>query len=171
MRYKESPETIKPYVANVNRKVLREVMKYYKKRLVSFALFGSFARGTYRHDSDLDILIIAEGLPHGRMKRMAEFTKVEKGLEKTLRDLHKRGIFLDLSPVIKSPQEALSGSPLFLDMVDDAVILYDREDFLKKILKRLKERLSYYGAKRIWKGNAWYWDLKPDFRPGDIIEI
>jgi hypothetical protein len=26
-------------------------------------------------------------------------------------------------------------------------------------------------AKRVWKGSAWYWDLKPDYRPGDVIEL
>jgi hypothetical protein len=26
-------------------------------------------------------------------------------------------------------------------------------------------------ARRIWLGNAWHWDLKPDFKPGDVIEL
>jgi predicted nucleotidyltransferase len=35
----------------------------YGPRLVSLAIFGSVARGTARPDSDLDFLIVAEGLP------------------------------------------------------------------------------------------------------------
>jgi hypothetical protein len=27
------------------------------------------------------------------------------------------------------------------------------------------------GARRIWCGNAWYWDLKPDYRPGEVFEL
>jgi hypothetical protein len=34
------------------------------------------------------------------------------------------------SPVFKSPEEVEAGSPLFLDMVDDARILCDPEGFL-----------------------------------------
>jgi hypothetical protein len=24
---------------------------------------------------------------------------------------------------------------------------------------------------RIWRGNAWLWDLKPDYQPGDVFEL
>ena len=63
------------------------------------------------------------------------------------------------------------GSPLFLDMVDDARILLDRGDFFQRELNGLRERLARLGARRIWKGNAWYWDLKPDYTPGEVFEI
>jgi hypothetical protein len=49
--------------------------------------------------------------------------------------------------------------------------LYDREGFLQSALGRLKARLESLGARRIWRGNAWFWDLKPDFKPGDVIEL
>lgn len=102
---------------------------------------------------------------------MAEFMKVEKGLERVLNNLRKRELFIELSPVIKSPEEAEAGTPLFLDMVEDARIIYDKDDFFKKRLERLKSRLKALGARRVWRANAWYWDLKPDFKPGDIIEL
>jgi len=35
----------------------------------------------------------------------------------------------------------------------------------------LKGRLDKLGARRIWKDDAWYWDLKPDFKPGDEIVL
>jgi hypothetical protein len=31
--------------------------------------------------------------------------------------------------------------------------------------------LAHLGARRVWLGNAWYWDLKPDYRPGDVFEL
>ncbi|MFN3480233.1 MAG: nucleotidyltransferase domain-containing protein, partial [Thermodesulfovibrionales bacterium] len=97
--------------------------------------------------------------------------KIEKRLEKLLNNLYKQGLFIELSPLIKSPDEADMCCPIFLDMVEDAKILYDKNGFFEGILKRLKMRLKALGAKRRWKGNAWYWDLKPDYRPGEIIEI
>ena len=56
-------------------------------------------------------------------------------------------------------------------MVDDARILLDRGDFFQRELNGLRERLARLGARRIWKGNAWYWDLKPDYKAGEEFEI
>jgi hypothetical protein len=56
-------------------------------------------------------------------------------------------------------------------MVEDARMLYDRGGYLSKRLEQLKNRLDELGAKRVRRGNAWYWDLKPDYKPGEIIEL
>ena len=77
----------------------------------------------------------------------------------------------ELSPILKTPEQATAGSPLFLDMVEDARILYDRNGFFAQRLSRLRNRLIELGSKRIWRGNTWYWDLKPDFRPGEVFEL
>lgn len=63
------------------------------------------------------------------------------------------------------------GRPLFLDMVQDARILYDDERFLARYLTTLRDRLHQLGARRVWLGNAWYWDLKPDLKPGEVIHL
>lgn len=152
-------------------KLLAEVKSFYGDRLVSFVVFGSVARETYRFDSDIDLLIIAEGLPKGRMKRVAQFLTVEDRIETFLESLQKEGMNTYISPVFKTPEEAEMGSPLFLDMVEDASILFDRNGFFSKVLERLRNRLKELGAKRVWKGNAWYWVLKPDYKPGEVIEL
>ncbi len=145
---------------------------FYGDRLVSVVLFGSVARETQTFDSDIDLLIIATKLPRGRTKRMKEFESVEKKVEPLLETLRKEyGIHTYISPIIKTPEEAERGSPLFLDMVEDAKILFDRDRFFEKRLERLRQKLKELGARRIWRGNAWYWDLKPDYQPGDIIEL
>lgn len=152
-------------------RVLDACRVHYGDRLVSFVVFGSVARGAMRHDSDLDILIIADGLPNGRLKRMAEFESIEQVLEPFLSSLRKEGIHTDIMPVIKSREEATRGTLLFLDMTEDAEILSDRDGFFGAVLDRLRSRLKELGSKRIWKGNAWYWVLKPDYKPGETFEI
>lgn len=152
-------------------KLLAEVKSFYGDRLISFVVFGSVARETYRFDSDIDLLIIAEDLPKGRMKRVAQFLTVEDRIETFLESLRKEGMNTYISSVFKTPEEAEMGSPLFLDMVEDASILFDRNGFFSKVLERLRNRLKELGAKRVWKGNAWYWVLKPDYKPGEVIEL
>ncbi len=152
-------------------KLLAEVKSFYGDRLVSFVVFGSVARETYRFDSDIDVLIIAEGLPKGRMKRVAQFLTIEDRIEPFLKSLQKEGINTCISTVFKTPEEAEMGSPLFLDMVEDASILFDSNGFFSKRLVRLRNRLRELGSKRVWRGNAWYWVLKPDYKPGEVIEL
>ncbi|MCX8117946.1 MAG: hypothetical protein N3G78_08460 [Desulfobacterota bacterium] len=72
---------------------------------------------------------------------------------------------------MKTPQEANLGSRIYFDMIEEAKILYDREDFFKGLLSRVREKLERLGAKKIQVGKMWYWDLKPDYRPGEIFEI
>lgn len=152
-------------------RMVRSIQAVYGDRLVTVAVYGSVARGTMRQDSDVDVLVIAEHLPNGRMKRVEEFDAVERDLKSELALLEAQGIHTTLSPVFKTPEEVLEGSPLFLDMVEDARVLVDRNGFLAQRLTRLRNRLAELGAKRIWKGNAWYWDLKPDYRPGEVFEL
>lgn len=45
--------------------LLEEIRTFYGDRLVSVVVFGSVARGNYREDSDIDVLIIAERVPLG----------------------------------------------------------------------------------------------------------
>jgi hypothetical protein len=151
--------------------LLDAATQYYGPRLISLVIYGSAGRGTQRFDSDLDFLVVAEDLPRGRLQRVKDFQTVENHLLPLLDRLEKSGLRIALSPVFKTREEALCGSPLFLDMSEEAVILFDKDDFFLHVLNRLRGRLATLGARRIWRGNAWYWDLKPDFRAGEVFEI
>lgn len=139
------------------------IILYYGERLVSIVIFGSFARDRATLESDIDILLIIKGLHKRKMKRIDEFIE---NIEDKLEDMPHY-----ISPVIKTPEEVLQGSPLFFDMVYESIILYDRDGFFKDILDRLRDRLKELGSKRVFRGNRWYWVLKPDYKPGDVIEI
>jgi hypothetical protein len=145
--------------------------EHYGDRLVSLVVFGSAARGTSGPDSDIDLLIVADGLPDGRVPRVRDFMEIERSLAPHLAEARRAGWAVELSPVVKTPAEVAQGSPLFLDMVDDARLLTDRDGFMQQALERLRARLEALGARRVWLGNAWYWDLKPDYRPGEVFEI
>jgi hypothetical protein len=144
---------------------------HYGDRLVSVAVFGSVGRGTPRPDSDVDVLIVAEPLPDGRLARGEDFRPVEATLAPGRLVMRRAGFTAFVSPIFKTPDEIRRGSPLLLDMTSDARCLYDRDAFLAGALERLRARLTALGARRIWRGNAWLWDLKPDLRPGEVFEL
>ena|SRR5690554_4751584 len=143
----------------------------YGENLITLAVFGSVARGTPNPLSDIDLLLIARRLPSGRLKRMGKFMMVEDRLLSQLEELQQIGINTTLSPVIKTPEEVLAGSLLFLDMIDDMIILYDRENFWTLFLQDFSSRLSKLGAKKVVTGERWHWVLKPDYKEGEVFEI
>lgn len=144
---------------------------HYGERLLALAVFGSVARGTMRADSDIDFLLVVSTLPQGRMARVDEFSPVEATLSKVLRRAEASGVHTTLSPVFKTPQELEQGSLLFLDMTDQARILFERQETLSNYLGRLRARLAAMGAKRVQKGGGYYWILKPDLKPGEEITL
>lgn len=136
-------------------------------RLVALVLFGSVARRQARPTSDIDLVVVAEGLP----RRLAD--RRRPLLESWDRARLARGLPpVEWNLVVKSPQEAQVHSPLYLDIVEDGLLLLDRQAFFASVLGRMRARMHALGSRRIYLGDGtWYWDLKPDFRFGEVVEI
>lgn len=152
-------------------KLLEELLRVFNGRLVSVVVYGSVARGDAKRNSDIDILIIVEDLPASRFERLREYLKAEEELDPLLIELMEKGYFITLSPILKSRKEAEYISPIYLDMVEDAVIVFDRDKFFHGILSRLWNKLNELGAERVWVGKKWYWRLKKTFKFGEVIEL
>lgn len=152
--------------------VLDALKAFSRENLVSAVLFGSVARGEAGELSDLDLLIVCEELPGSRWKRYDAFHQALAPLKGMLDDLARQHCYPEFRPILKTRREAEVHTPLYLDMVEDARILYDRDGFFSGVLAGLKERLAELGARRVFlEDGNWYWDLKPDYRFGDIFEI
>jgi uncharacterized protein len=143
----------------------------YGDRLRSLVIFGSVGRGTPRPDSDIDLLVVADPLPDGRLARVEEFGAVEERLRPALGAARRAGLTVELSPVFKTTAELEAGSPLLLDLVDDARVLFDLDGIFARHMDAFRLRLAALGARRHWRGDAWFWDLKPDYKPGEVFEL
>ena len=147
----------------------------YKDKLIAVALYGSVARGEAEPTSDLDVILVIEDPTSPYEKSTKRFIlKVEDRLKdgKAFRNLVKSGLYPDLRPIILSRSEASMNRYIFLDLIDDAIILFDRNDFFKKRLETLKRRLKELGSKKVEsKDGGWYWILKPDLKFGEVFEL
>jgi len=143
-----------------------------KFNLTSFAIYGSVARGTAKKTSDVDILIISDDFKGSLASRIDELLNLDGSIESELSWLRDKGIYTSLSFYSLKCTEAEKIPLIFLDLVEDAKIIYDKEGFLKNILLSLKLKLKRLKAERIWLDkDKWIWDLKPDFKPMELIEI
>jgi predicted nucleotidyltransferase len=137
--------------------------------LTSFAIYGSFARGEAKPTSDVDILLVSDEFEETLASRIDSLAWVDRELAGELEFLARNGyrFFPSFYPLRMS--EALTFPVLFLDMTEDAKIIHDKDDFLKRTLARLSARLELMGARRIRTGDGRYWDLGTNIRPGEEI--
>jgi len=141
-------------------------------KVESFAVYGSVARGSATINSDIDVLIISEDLNGSLGSRIGQLYRVEESLRPELEWLRKNKIHTGFSFYPLRKHEAQGLPTLFLDLTEDAVILYDKDHFLDRTLLEMKMKLLKLGARRVFiDKEKWYWDLKPDYKFGEIVEV
>jgi len=143
--------------------------------LVSVVLYGSVARGVARPDSDVDLLVVLDNPPSNYHRRLDMLLSAESALQRE--EAYRRvsevlGREPFFSYLVLSKREASERRYIFLDMVDDAVVLYDPAGFFRRMIRDLQKRLRELGARRVWlKDGTWYWDIKPDLKPGEVFDL
>jgi len=134
-------------------------------------VFGSHASGRATPRSDLDLFVVLESAPPRRRLRLDEWDRFEEGLTPAMAAVEAAGWSADLSPVIRTRDEAEGFSLLYLDMTVHVRVLMDRGHFLAGRLARVRVELTRLGAERRTLGGKWYWILKRDYRPGEVFEL
>jgi predicted nucleotidyltransferase len=152
-------------------KLTKLLQEEFQDKLISVVLYGSIARGDNRKDSDIDLLLVIKDLPKTITERIILFDKVERKLDDDIMRLMDEGYYVTFSPILKTPEEAMRFSPIYMDMTEDAIILYDRNGFFRKVLEKTKKRLKELGFERVWLSKkSWYW-RKRDYKFGEIIDF
>lgn len=137
------------------------LQKTLSERLLAVALFGSAARGQARPDSDIDLLVIVEDDPSAALR---DALAVRQTIEPTLTPR--------LSLLVATPKRLRQNLLLLLDISDHSIILHDPQNVLSDLLTRLRERLCQWGSRKIvLPDGTWVWQLKPDWRPGEVLDL
>jgi predicted nucleotidyltransferase len=121
--------------------------------LIALVVFGSYARGEAKLTSDCDVYLIARALPTNRLDRLehihlpviARFARA-------------------ISIIAETKTEFESGFPsLYLDVATDGIVLFDRDDYIRKKLARVRELTRLAGLQRVRLNGdfAWKWQRQP----------
>ena len=164
-------QTLNERLAALAQRYAQLLVAHLGERLVSVALYGSVARDAADARSDIDLFVVIRDLPAGAFARREIVGPVRQALLPDLDELWEAGVYADFNEVLRTPQEAERFHLLYLDMSREGVLLYDRDGFLAGRLARVRERLDELGAVQRQWGDVTYWDLKPDFAPGDVIAL
>jgi len=166
-------------IEDINRRLyLKEIvatlLQEFKKYLVSIVVFGSVGRGDSTADSDIDLLIVSDAFSSSLSNRMELLIKILAQIEQTdiFRILKERGIntWIQFHPL--KIDEAHLTRPIYLDLVEDGIILFDKNHFIENIFQGLKKKMEILGSKRHFlEDGSWFWDLKPDMKRGEVIDL
>lgn len=152
----------------------RKLLSYYGQRLRSIVLYGSVARGSASSRSDLDFMLIADGLDRSYGRRINELVsqELDPGLVREKAYMGRRGYPSQLSNIVYSLEESRVFRLIYLDIIHDGRILFDYKNQFRDIAAGLKSRLDQKGARRVeLASGGWYWDLKPNLRFGERLEF
>lgn len=137
---------------DIKKVLISEVGKSLPFDILAALLFGSWAKGTETPDSDIDLLIVAEGINPKRHRRGGEIAYIKHCFP---------GLFLDI--LLLTEEEVLSNftnhNPLFLDMAEEGIIILDaKDDFLQNLMLETREYIRQKEIKRF--GDGWIFPVK-----------
>lgn len=139
--------------------------------LLAIACFGSVARGTARPGSDLDLYVVTRAAVSAFLDpRLDAVLRLREAPE--YRALGSRGYQPDPMPIIHSAAQLATHPWILLDIAHHGLVLFDPDRVLTRELEAVRRRLEELGSKRVeLPDGSWYWHLKPDWRPGETIEL
>jgi predicted nucleotidyltransferase len=157
------------------KKFLEQLLDHLRNRfgedvILACALFGSVARGEARPDSDIDLLIVHREFDFDPIKK---FVKIRFDLqeESEYKCLKESGLNPHPSAIFMTERDLWERPLILLDILDHGIILYDT-GVLQKRFDALRKRLVELSSKKVVLENGkWYWDLKPDWKPGEVIQL
>jgi len=121
-------------------------------QIVGAVVFGSSATGRATASSDLDLLVVARGIPPKRHRRTREVVQIKRVLPD-----------IPVDVLLMTPEEAQSNfanhNPLFLDLAEDGILVLDEDGSLARAIQETRQDIRRGGIERTEHG--WRFPVEP----------
>ncbi len=143
-----------PFVRDYIQAYVSELKK--DEKVFGIVLFGSVANGTWNKYSDIDLFVIIDGDPLGVIHETNEIDKKLKVMQEKLFDL---GLGLYVSPLVVDMRNLKEFRPIYLEIIDKGIILYEKNSAVYNFISDLRSRISYKRS-NTEKGEVLKWKEK-----------
>ena len=122
-------------IIDISNSIKDKIKELKEIDVISVAIFGSSIRSGEYIGSDIDLLIVAEGIPDDVINRIPDIVRIKRTLN--------LGLPLDILLVSKDECQSnfRNHNPLYLGITNDAEIIYD-EGFLDHLISETKEYIK-----------------------------
>jgi predicted nucleotidyltransferase len=107
------------------------------ENILGIVLFGSVARNNFSQFSDIDTLIVSNQCFLQSLDLVEQTIGKLEPLRKDL--LVSKGNFLNISPLILTPTDLEELHPIFFDIAEQGIILFERSRIITNFISRIRK--------------------------------
>lgn len=109
-------------------------------KVLGVMLFGSIARGNWNSYSDIDLFIVVDSQPLSVMRSTDE---IDRKLKHKQYRLFNQNIGAYVSPLIVTKDSLKEFRMIYLEIINNGMIIFDRNDVLKMFIDDIKKRFIF----------------------------
>ena len=148
INYQRIKEDIRDYLEDIVSNLVTD------KGILGIVLFGSYANGSFNKYSDLDLFIVVDG---DEADYAEKINLVIRGKSNLLQD-GKSSYYPYIGPLIVNTENLNIMRPIFFDVMDYGIVLFQRRSVIRKFLESLRKyehRRSNIDGTEVLTWKAW----------------
>lgn len=111
------------------------------RNILGLLLFGSVAKNTFGKYSDIDVMVLVDS--DDALGYIDRIDGMIKGAENAREGLVDKGLYLRISPLVLTASDLKHFRPIYINFVEEGIILFERRDALTDFIGDVKRSVSY----------------------------